>query len=370
MSYPPSANNSGLFAGISKNLSVVQESIPVKSASQPVKPSSAKKGVVKQTIKIVVSLALLALLLHYTGIEDTFARLSTANLWYIPAGIVLFLLAQLISSYRWKFLCKALDFRLSFRELYDYYLIGMFFNMFLPGSIGGDAVRMFYLAKRTNRRKREALLTLLAERGVGLVALLLLTSVVCLTPSLMAMDLALPVRIPGLASPVLIDIRVILLSLSSCMVLGYLLFWVLPLQKLVQRIPALDLLLQAKVYWAKLGLLFRSVSISLLVHALMISIHALIAVALHIHVPILYLAVIYGVVSLASVLPIAMNGFGVREGIYWLLLTKAGLSKDTALAFALYWDAISMTTSLLGGLILLKGHYRTPTAQETELVEA
>jgi uncharacterized protein (TIRG00374 family) len=322
----------------------------------------------KQVVKITISVVMLAFLLHYTGFESTLQKLSEANLWYVPVGIGLYLIAQLVSAYRWKFLSEPLGFRLSFREFYDYYLIGMFFNLFLPGAIGGDMLRMVYLAKSAQRKKREALLTLLAERGVGLVALLILTSMVCLTPQLMAMDLQIPLKLLSF-KPVSFDLRVILLSLSSAMLLGYLALWFAPLEKLAERFPKLELLGQAKVYWANLGLLFKSVAVSLISHSLMVIMHLLIAAALDVHVDLLYITVVYGIVSLASVLPIAFNGFGVREGAYMILLTKVGIPPQTALAFAFYWVIISTCTSLIGGLVLIKGHYKTPSPAELETLD-
>ncbi len=319
----------------------------------------------KQIIKITVSVVLLGFLLHYTGFEDTLKKLSQANLWYVPVGILLYLGAQLISAYRWKFLSAPLGFRLSFREFYDYYLIGMFFNLFLPGAIGGDMLRMVYLAKSGQRKKREALLTLLAERGVGLVALLLLTSMVSLSPPLLHMDLRIPLKFLSWG-PLYFDLRLILLSLSGFLLLGYISLWCAPLERLMERIPKLAILGQAKLYWSNLGLLFKSVSLSLVVHCLMVGMHLLIAEALHVHVDVLYITVVYGIVSLASVLPIAFNGFGVREGTYLLLLTKAGIAPQTAMAFAFYWVIISTCTSLIGGIVLLKGHYKTPSLQEQE----
>lgn len=323
----------------------------------------------KQIVKIAVSVILLVVLLRYTGFESTLHKLSQANLWYVPVGVALYLVAQCISAYRWKFLSAPLGFRLSFREFYDYYLIGMFFNLFLPGAIGGDMLRMVYLARSAQRKKREALLTLLAERGVGLVALLILTSVVCLTPTLMATDLRIPLKFLSFG-PVYFDLRLLLLSLSSILLLGYLSLWVAPLERLVERIPKLELLGQARVYWANVGLLCKSVSISLFVHGMMVVMHLLIATALHVQVDILYITVVYGIVSLASVLPIAFNGFGVREGTYLLLLTKVGIPPQTAMAFAFYWVIISTCTSLLGGLVLIKGHYKTPEVAEVESLES
>jgi uncharacterized protein (TIRG00374 family) len=91
---------------------------------------------------------------------------------------------------------------------------------------------------------------------------------------------------------------------------------------------------------------------------------------MHVHVPFLYLAVLYGVVSLVSVLPITQGGLGVRELAYQSLLVKLGVNPDTALAFGVYWFLISTLTSLFGGIILMKGHYKTPEPAEMELSDA
>jgi uncharacterized protein (TIRG00374 family) len=348
-----------------------EESMPISTASaqdvsnpswdetevpQVKTPQQRVISALKFAVKALISVGLLWLMLHVAGAENTFARLANANLWYLPLGVVLYLASQAVSAYRWSFLAHALDFFLPFGEMYRYYLIGMFFNMFLPGSIGGDSVRLVSLARRCKRRKREALLTLLAERGVGLVALLILTSLVSLMPVLMRVSLALPLKIPGISS-LSLDLRFLLLGLSAFLMLGYISLYVLPLEKLVRKIPQLALIEQASVYWKHPLLLIKSVSMSLLVHGFMILIHYMIAIALGVTVApcflIPYLAVTYGVVSLASVLPISANGFGVREGIYYLLLTRIGLTSETALAFAFYWDAITILTSLPGGVLLL-----------------
>lgn len=339
------------------------------AATLPTKHATQGKMPLKQWIKIALGMGLIVFLLRQTGLEKTFTELTQANLWFIPIGIAFYLMAQLLSTYRWQFLGAALGFHRSLRELYDYYLIGMFSNQFLPGAIGGDAVRMYYLAKSCNRKKREAVLTLLAERGVGMVALLLLTGAMCLLPAVSALNWDIPIHVPGL--PVwALNVRWMVLGLCSLVVLGYLLLRILPLSLWTQRFPKLSLVTQARVYWADVPLLAKSVGLSLIVHTLMVVMHWMVAQALHIEVSIIYLAVVYGVVSLVSVLPITQGGLGVRELAYQSLLVKLGVNSHTALAFGVYWFLIATLTSLFGGLVLMKGHYQTPQPEDTELNEA
>jgi glycosyltransferase 2 family protein len=314
----------------------------------------------KLLLKIAISLVMLVVLFRYTGLEATFRQLATANLWYVPVGVLCYLLGQLISAYRWQFLSAPLGFCMGLSGFYRIYLVGMFFNLFLPGAIGGDMLRMVYLARVAGKKKRDALLTLLAERGVGLVALMILTSLVCLTPSMQGLNLDIPLTVPFVKPPITmaVNLKWILFSMSLFLLAGYLLLWIIPLDHLAKKFSPLRLLLQARVYWANVPMLCKSVSISLLVHGMMIFLHLLIAQALGLHITVLFMAIVYGIVSLASVLPIAFNGFGVREGVYVLLLTRVGVSPESALAFALYWVIISTLTSLFGGVVFLQSRHQ------------
>lgn len=308
----------------------------------------------KMLLKIGISLALMSWLFFSTGIENTLKELSEANLWYIPLSVAIYVGAQIFSAYRWQALAKALDFKLSIREFFDYYMLGMYFNLFLPSAIGGDVSKVFYLAKATDRKKRDAGITVLADRGTGLVALCILTAIICLSP---------------VANPFPNSLRYTLIGLP---VLGFTVLFALRLvskEKIaafVERYPKLGILTSAWVYWHDSALLTKTVLVSMLCHASMILIHVLICMALGINVPVLYLILVYGVVSLAGVIPISFNGIGLREGAYKILLTREGVPDHTALAFGLYWFIISTVTSLVGGLILIKGHYKTPPAEELE----
>ncbi|MBK8189155.1 MAG: flippase-like domain-containing protein [Vampirovibrionales bacterium] len=304
---------------------------------------------VKTAIKIVLSIVLLGIALYYAGIQKTIGELSSSNLAYIPLGVAIYLLSQWLSSYRWQFLARRLEFHLPLRQFFDFYMLGMYFNLFLPGSIGGDVSRVYYLAKAQNRRKREALLTLLAERGVGMAALLLLTGALCLTPD---------------AAPIPAWLRQSILLLCALMGGGYVALLIAPISRWAERIPKLGLLAQAQPYWRDFPLLAKSVALSLAVQGMMIGIQLMIAHALGITVQPLYLTAVYGIVTLVSVTPLFFNGIGVREGAYQWLLMKVGVSAHAAMAFGLYWFLISTLTSLCGAWTLFRGYYRAPAPAE------
>jgi uncharacterized membrane protein YbhN (UPF0104 family) len=295
----------------------------------------------KRLLKIGISLLLLTFLVSYAGLEQTLAKLSQASLWALPAGVAIYCLSQFVSAYRWQFLSAQLGFELPLSRYFALYMSGMFFSLFLPGSIGGDVLRLWSLAQETGRRKREASLTLLAERGLGLMALLMLTCSLTLVPQ----PLLLPAQVTGL-----------LWILSGVGALGLIglrwLPWQYGLKRLPQATQLSEWLTMARPYWANTALLFKSVGLSLLTQVCMVTIHVLIAQALGINVPLVYLALVYGVVAMVAVLPVSFNGLGVREGAYVSLLAIAGVPAQTGLAFGLYWFMVSSATSLLGGLFL------------------
>ncbi len=307
---------------------------------------SGKK--LKTVLKMVISLVLLAFILYISGIEETLEKLSNANLIYLPIGVLVYVVSQVISSYRWQFLAKALGFNLPLKDYLDFYMLGMYFSLFLPGSIGGDVGRIYYLARRTGRKKREALLTLLAERGVGMIGILILTGIISLTPY---------------AEPVPLAVRLFLLGLSAVMIIGFILLQVLPMKKISAKFPdnsLIQLLVQSEVYWKDWRILAISIGLSLPVHGAMVLIHWLIAIGLDISVNPVYLVMLYGVVMMLSIIPIFFNGLGIREGGYQFLLAKVGVASSVGLAFGLYWFAVSLFTSLLGGIVFIRGHYKKP----------
>ena len=309
----------------------------------------------KLTLKVLISVALLVFIFNATGIQSTFQQLSSANLWYVPIGVTVYLLGQVVSSYRWQKVSEPLGFKMPLIQYFDFYMMGMYFSLFLPGAIGGDVGKMFYLAKTTGKQKRSALLTILAERGFGFMALVILIALMTLTPVFDPLPEAFKWGFRGLF---LVGLIVLLLLKRQ---------WFLTQ---LEKQKALTFFKEASVYWKNNALISKSVLISILYHMMLTLIHMLIVKAFGLDLSPWYLIVVYTSVSLVSILPISFNGFGVREGAYQYFLMQAGVESQTALAFALYFTLISTLTSLLGGLVMLKGHYKTPEKQDIATIEA
>jgi uncharacterized protein (TIRG00374 family) len=93
--------------------------------------------------------------------------------------LVLFLLFTLylqvaIISWRWNILNSALGFGIRYREAFSLSMIGLLFTVVIPGSVGGDVIKAYYVGTRVPNRRAHAFTTILMDRYLGLLSLLTL----------------------------------------------------------------------------------------------------------------------------------------------------------------------------------------------------
>lgn len=106
-------------------------------------------------------------------IADTLKR---ADSMWLFAGLCGYGIVEVIAGWRWYLLLRVQEIHLSFRRVMGLTMIGVFFNFFIPGGTGGDAVKMFYLAKETPGQRAKALLSVVVDRMIGLFALICFTT--------------------------------------------------------------------------------------------------------------------------------------------------------------------------------------------------
>src|SRR6059036_3067258 len=98
-----------------------------------------------------------------------------AQYHWVVIGILAYIVVEIAAAFRWHVLLKVQGIHLSFWRLSGLFLIGMFYNQFLPGGTGGDIIKSYYLLKETPDKKAGALLAVVFDRLIGLVALVAIT---------------------------------------------------------------------------------------------------------------------------------------------------------------------------------------------------
>lgn len=137
-------------------------------------------------IQIVISCLLLTLVFYQVGLfsqeqrASFFETLAGADITLVGLSILIGILINLSSSLKWYMLTRARNLGVGFWRIFSYYLIGQFCNLFLPTSVGGDAVRSYQLGKYCNNQT-DALASVFVERYTGVLVLLLIAGVAVLS---------------------------------------------------------------------------------------------------------------------------------------------------------------------------------------------
>ena len=304
--------------------------------------------------RVIVGLALLSYLFHKVDIAHVWQGIRGVQLRYLIPAFALLLFGNLFGSLRWKVLLNAKGIAAPIRKLYSFYLVGFFFNMFLPTSVGGDVARAVDLSRHT-RRTTDSLSSILVERVLGLMAL---SFMACL-----AMGLFFhlnPIR--GLLA----------LTLGVTALLGFMLFaffgWTAlneKLRALLRRISYRNLgeridrgLVSILSYRESPASLAAVVLISFLYQSTAYVAVYILSLSLGMEISVIYFFIFIPIISVISMIPISLNAIGVRETAFVYCFKWAGVPESQALALSLLFFSLMVLLSILGGIIYsLRGFY-------------
>ncbi len=328
-------------------------SAPAPDASPDASPSLVRRvafGVLRGALGVAV-----LVLLTRSGTIRWAALLELAGAWQLVAlalGILLFDLA--VTASRLSLLLRPVGFRLPLEAAVRLSLIGLFFNLFLPGGGGGDVVRILYAVQGNAGRRTEVATIMVLDRVLGLYAMLLL-------PVLVA-----PLFV-GILGPVAILRAFVWAGVVGALVMtGMFVVALSPLREsrpvtwLLGRLPlggyATRVLDTVRTFRAHVGVLVAAVAISLTAHALSVTVIALLAEAMS---PGSMAWVMFFVIPLgfmANAVPLTPGGLGVGEAAFERLFALAGLAGGAEAMLA--WRVISLVPSLLGLVVWVQGRRR------------
>src|SRR5256885_12681654 len=135
------------------------------------------KKILITLFQLTVTIAVLYWVYHDPHRRAQMAEaIRNAQYRWVVLGIFAYVLVEIAAAFRWLVLLKVQGIHLSFLRLSGLFLIGMFYNQFLPGGTGGDIMKSYYLLKETPDKKAGALLAVVFDRFIGLAALVAVTA--------------------------------------------------------------------------------------------------------------------------------------------------------------------------------------------------
>jgi glycosyltransferase 2 family protein len=296
-------------------------------------------------LRPLVSIAILGWLAwraDWSQVGESFSHIRL-DLWCVAFG--LYLITQVASALRWQVLARALGFQQPLPHFIRLYFIGMFFNLFLPTSVGGDVARAWYLNARSGRGLTAAV-SVFVDRVSGLLLLLALA---------VAGSLASSIDLPGW-------IPACVWGAAACAALGIV---TLPLlSRMLDRFDRLQRLVEGIRHFAHRPRLVLETSVlSLLVQGANVIVLWILGIAIAAPVPLGYYWILVPMISLLTLLPISLNGMGIREGGMVLFLAPLGISPAVAMSMAFLWFSIFTAASVVGAGIYLFGSLPRPEGQ-------
>jgi uncharacterized protein (TIRG00374 family) len=297
-------------------------------------------------VEAVVSAVVLGLLLRWAGLHEVATTLRGTDLaWFLPAVVVSVATVPMM-AFRWQLLLEAKHVSVPLGWLTRTYFVALFAGQFLPAAIGGDAVRVVELGRRTGNAP-ESVASVLIDRLIGLVSLVVLAVIAVLVSG--------PGRRPGVVAAegaFGLAAAVALLLLFSSQVRGTVARWLEPRaagRRLAVGGRFYDALHDYRGHRATLlavGLL------ALLVQAARVGVIWMLARALGLDVPDSVVLLAGPVVFAALALPVSLNGIGVREAVFVYFL-HGHATRSEAVALGLAFFAVGTLTALGGAAVLV-----------------
>ncbi len=283
-------------------------------------------------LKAGVSLLGIAYFIRTIDLREVWSHLQHSDLLFLIMALGLYILTQGLCAYRWALLSRVIGYSGPFLEFVHYYYIGMFLNLFLPTAIGGDLGRWYYLG-RGKAGPTRAIISVLADRGIGFLALMFIASTILLIST----GLVLPEWLPSMVF--------LFFIIFLC---GFLLPFHPKVRLLLSKMG--EKIALASVYWEKPRFLGATFLLSCLLQMLVVVMNILVGISLGLSLPWTAYIALVPLVAAVSMLP-SIGGIGVRENAYVFFLGTAGVTKELGGAFASEVLVVLVLASLLGGLI-------------------
>lgn len=299
-------------------------------------------------LKISLSIALILWITQGVALDSVFAVITESSASLLILAFSLFFVGYMIAAFRWRTLIRVQDGDAPIFFLVRSFMVALFFNNFLPSTVGGDVVRM-YDSWRLGNTKSDAVTVVLVDRFLGVIVLF------CFALLALVFDETVASEVPFITAWVAAGLAG--MGIATWLVLK------IPVS-ITQRLSSAKSGVMARIggilekvhrsfqaYRQARSAVLRALGLSVLLQVNVVVHFILVARAVGIDVPAESMFLIIPVAVFIMMVPISINAIGVREAVFVFLLSLYGVQSVEALAFA--WIAYSFTLlqGVLGGLV-------------------
>jgi glycosyltransferase 2 family protein len=318
------------------------------------RPDSPRKGsgILTLLAKIVVSSTLLSWLLWQTDTDRLLTHVRHASFPWLASALALYLFMIVASAWRWGLLLAAQRVSVPHRTLLGSFLVATFFNNFLPSNIGGDVVRIRDTTREAGSLTR-ATAIVVVDRILGLLALLLVAALAATLAGAMTDQSAMPLGPPLLWLGFVAGTAGFLGVLFAPHALAKLLspFRLINREWVDARLQRLTGIVAA--FRGTPGPMIFCFLGAIGVQGILVAFYVAVARALAVPISPVHLAVVVPVSFVLQLIPVSVNGFGVREAAFSYYFVRLHLPVESAVMLSLVGAGVILLFSLSGGLLYM-----------------
>ncbi|MBU1999210.1 MAG: lysylphosphatidylglycerol synthase transmembrane domain-containing protein [Candidatus Omnitrophota bacterium] len=308
------------------------------------------KSILSFALRVCISLVLIYFLFRQVDTKSLYGILKSTDIYLLGLAFLVFSGMFILCFARWWMLLKTVAMQIPLARAIVSFSGGIFFNLFLPSTIGGDFIRSVDLSVYT-KKPGEVLATVFLDRLSGYVGLVIVVLVSIFFGHKLIQDNFIFVSI-GIISSVLIIILVVIFNQYIYSHLNRFLSRPGP-GKLKDVIRILHE--EVHAFRNKKRIIVLNLFTSLLIQGISPIVYYIVALSFGIKTNIIYFFIFLPIVSSVTMLPISLGGLGVRDLLIIFLLGKIGISKDLAFALSLVNFVFLVIYSSAGGLIYVLG---------------
>ena len=304
------------------------------SHEAPAAPTRAAHPYRAFAIRIGLGVAIVGFLLWRFDARPALRTLARERWEYFAATVAIYVSGQLMCAWRWQLLAAILKLRGPLTEFIRYYFIGVFTNLFVPGLVGGDAARAFYLGRR-HGKMGEAIASALAYRGYGLMGLFWFAALIAMTMNRGTLP-------PSVIDPIVaVGVVALVAYVTSPLIARLIHLTPRPIRRALGIIAP---------YLHNPVAVLPAIILSMILQASLAVSQYVLALGLGLHLPLSMFLLIVPISGVLASLPVTLNGLGLRETAYLFLFGMAGVSRDDAIALGLLLFAAMMVGGLFGAV--------------------